>query len=704
MSRTMKYKKLEILIIAFISLKLFVFQWVNPEPTLTLTGQDNSRTYGLLNYTNNVGNPGVGSVDIYGHKLFVNTGDANFYMANITTSSPNQLPNTSSIFTHNFGSGTFLQYAELTGIYRDKDDPPKRITSNIPNGVSIGVSTSINSTELSTVALNPVTSMKFTPIRRVVPNNSFSMILSVAPVQFHEFDSLNVNYDNVAFKTDQLEIGNTPFYTITDIGNGNIRILKTSNSNIRDYPYHITLSFKTNPLPLGYVSGEFTATIGNFKSKPPRIEVFNDPNALRVVNSHDPNNKTFIPSYYSDSDGNVKVLINFQNEGDGPTSNVVIVDELDQAILNNMVPADIIEIQNSLKLTAPVVNSSQPNFSYQNGKIKVELCGLELRGKNEKKPDGSIYPESETMGSLSYTLRKSLLENIQPCHSVINSAQIFFDCNPPIITDLAYLTRIEPEAVKKWLDKSESKTKIAKIYLKGKPSDKEKRPEDKVILAPWVEVDSICHRAEVFCEDAIKNEIDLNNFNKAGSICGLNITNSASFRWYPTSPLIDPLSKSLNFKPSNRLLKQNFALLVSQNAQETTVHVPVDMCNLTLSYTWRNGKYHVEVLDSYMLPNDELVWNVKCNSCNGQTLSQRGASVSRNGRTVKIENPGDGDSRLITVYNPNTGCSAEVEIPHHSRGGGLSWWRWAQILMGVFLLVFLIWSVAAKKSKKTGGN
>lgn len=150
-----------------------------------------------------------------------------------------------------------------------------------------------------------------------------------------------------------------------------------------------------------------------------------DQNTLISTNlcAYDPNDKQAFPIGYSDShyvhpDSTLEYLIRFQNTGNAPATDVRIIDILDEGFDTN---------------TFQFVASSHPVFSSVNHDTKM----VEFYFPNIMLPD-SVNNEPESHGFVSFSITPA--NNLPLLTELNNKAQIYFDNNPPIITNTTWST------------------------------------------------------------------------------------------------------------------------------------------------------------------------------------------------------------------------------------------------------------------------
>ena len=136
-----------------------------------------------------------------------------------------------------------------------------------------------------------------------------------------------------------------------------------------------------------------------------------------VVCSYDPNDKNVIPSedeLYSDITEDYIYTIRFQNLGNGPATRVVILDTLDASF--NPSTFEYLNSSHEEFLSVRQVDGSIVQFIFE---------GIEL-----------LPAEQDSAASQGYvTYQIAVDENAEEGVTVRNNASIYFDFNPPIVTN-----------------------------------------------------------------------------------------------------------------------------------------------------------------------------------------------------------------------------------------------------------------------------
>ena len=163
-------------------------------------------------------------------------------------------------------------------------------------------------------------------------------------------------------------------------------------------------------------------------------------NTRTITGSYDPNDKLAFTSSGSDSyfrpsiDEWIDYTIRFQNTGTDTAFNVIITDTL----VSDLDPGSI------------EIGAGSHPFSWQlrdQGTLKFYFLNIQLPDSNVNEPDSH--------GFVSFRIKSRDPQDLQPGDQIMNEANIFFDFNPPVITEPSILT--VPHEV--WLD--------AKVFLGG---------------------------------------------------------------------------------------------------------------------------------------------------------------------------------------------------------------------------------------------
>lgn len=153
-------------------------------------------------------------------------------------------------------------------------------------------------------------------------------------------------------------------------------------------------------------------------------DVFNNQlsQCFEVVNAYDPNNKEVYPSGYTDTSVHwLTYTINFQNTGNAPAEHIYLMDTLDSNL-----------DESSIQL----LTYSHDNYTQvlPGGIVKFNFANINL-------PD-STSNEPQSHGYVRYKIK--LKDNL-PIGTVIeNTAHIYFDFNPAIVTNTTVNTLVAP--------------------------------------------------------------------------------------------------------------------------------------------------------------------------------------------------------------------------------------------------------------------
>src|SRR5690606_38741404 len=142
-----------------------------------------------------------------------------------------------------------------------------------------------------------------------------------------------------------------------------------------------------------------------------------------VVGSYDPNDIQVLEGesiYFDEADEYLHYIIRFQNTGTASAINVSVSNELDSNLDWNTLQIENISHQNRVEIT----DGNQVEFIFDN----INL------------PD-STSNEPESHGYIQYKIKPK--NDVQVGDSMSKEAQIFFDFNQPIITNMVTTTVIE---------------------------------------------------------------------------------------------------------------------------------------------------------------------------------------------------------------------------------------------------------------------
>jgi hypothetical protein len=141
---------------------------------------------------------------------------------------------------------------------------------------------------------------------------------------------------------------------------------------------------------------------------------------LVVVGPYDPNDKLVVPSVSTDSIAELDYTIRFQNVGNAPAVNVVVVDTLS----SDLDPLSLVPL-----------GATHDYFLSVEGQVATWTF------PNIQLPDSTSNPEGSN-GQLWFTIQPHT--TLQIGDSVRNKAEIYFDLNPPIITPWAVSKVVAP--------------------------------------------------------------------------------------------------------------------------------------------------------------------------------------------------------------------------------------------------------------------
>ncbi|MGB1031164.1 MAG: DUF7619 domain-containing protein, partial [Flavobacteriales bacterium] len=175
--------------------------------------------------------------------------------------------------------------------------------------------------------------------------------------------------------------------------------------------------------------------IGEFITSTTRIYGFHDGNqvaygekelTVEMTCSYDPNDKQVFPNGYAEphfilNGTELEYLVRFQNTGNAPATNVLVTDTIDENL--------------NLETFVLMANSHSVQTT-----LKPELRVIEFLFENIMLPD-SNSSEPESHGLISFKIQP--YEELPPGTELNNTGNIYFDNNPPIITNTTWSTIYE---------------------------------------------------------------------------------------------------------------------------------------------------------------------------------------------------------------------------------------------------------------------
>ncbi|MCW5924236.1 MAG: PKD domain-containing protein [Saprospiraceae bacterium] len=387
-------------------------------PTLTTSGTGASRTFTVtapqLPASSNPSSP------TQRYRVFLFTGDGQYRLDEMLA----DMPNPSWVYAHSYASsGNFTPFVETVDAYDDKQKPPKQLLGS-PINIGTGTGNQLPNVNLGIYPVNII------PVRAMVSGHSITYILTYENPTSSACETITGDVV-FTFDKEKLEYKNHETYPgsdnvdATNVSNGTIKI---NLSNLaRGTQKNAFLRFKTIGQHQATVTPptaamQLTSTDCGISTRPFVLSGHNV-----VESSHDPNRKT---AFIEERNGQQYLIyqITFQNDGPAPVKKVTITDELD-AKLKNCV------LNNSNFSHHPAGTFS---FSVQNGIIEAVINNINLPGTGQL-GYGSAFQEPATIGRLriEIPLGNSCPSTRLPCDAILNRAQIRFDCNPPIETNLA---------------------------------------------------------------------------------------------------------------------------------------------------------------------------------------------------------------------------------------------------------------------------
>ncbi|NNC82680.1 MAG: T9SS type A sorting domain-containing protein [Flavobacteriales bacterium] len=161
--------------------------------------------------------------------------------------------------------------------------------------------------------------------------------------------------------------------------------------------------------------------VGNYQDEV--VAMGSDSIAETLTCAYDPNDKQVFPVGYSEEhyvhpDSTLEFLVRFQNTGNAPATDVIIRDTIDDDL--DLGTFELVANSHSV-FTTVKPNDREVEFYFQNIML----------------PD-SVNNEPESHGLVSYRMKP--IEGTPLLTELNNTAHIFFDTNPPIVTNTTWST------------------------------------------------------------------------------------------------------------------------------------------------------------------------------------------------------------------------------------------------------------------------
>lgn len=364
-------------------------------PTITATLLTSGPKSGAYSFT--VDNlPTLNDGDAY-YKVLLCTGDGHFFLGN-----QSDLAN----FVHFYESGgPFTPWAEATPVYDDGEDP----TVLYVPGSSFGPTPS------GATALRSFTgSLEVLSARKVVPDCRVTYVATVWNTSRCDWTGVvRLTYD--ATRLTPVSGGNTGQMTATVTGLTPGKQFSVFFQLETDLDASGSLNPATEVVLLGESEDCVLAASVTLPSE-------------AVEQSHDPNRKYPSLKVIGQTDTEIEYLITFQNDGKWPATRIAIRDELDIDLQDLIVPGSSHGCPTAMSPIVALTPVSLGDRTYEWVFPPLSLNGTQQTGY------GSAFFEPHTTGWLRFKVN---LKNITPCGAILNRASIYFDCNPPVETDLA---------------------------------------------------------------------------------------------------------------------------------------------------------------------------------------------------------------------------------------------------------------------------
>lgn len=386
--------------------------------------------FSLANLPNILDNNANGDNTTKDMRVFFSLGDGTFWMGKYADFNSQIFPYTQM--------GAWKPYAELTSIYDDDKNPTGRVAAPEVNITTVNVS----SLPPLRVAMGTQT-VKLQCNREPKPGDSLLYIITYEHNEYNRncpgavSGILNFTYDPNVLVFKKLET----FYGETEQA-GSASATNNTGQVLLSLP---VIAAGTQHSVFVRVAVKETVAEGRSMAAPVAQVNWSDPSPgqngicssatsslqnQQIVSSHDPNRKIIRLEKICETDNLAKFTVTFQNDGSGPTKKVVVEDELDMYLADT--DPDVTEWSTPQE---PIVERIGPRL------YKFVFNPLRLEGLNDPRY-GTDFTEEATKASFTFTcaLNTDFFPTDFPaCNAVMNRAKIFFDCNPPVITNDALL-------------------------------------------------------------------------------------------------------------------------------------------------------------------------------------------------------------------------------------------------------------------------
>ncbi len=361
-----------------------------------------------------IGLPVLADPDAY-YKVLLCTGDGHFFLCDKgnPTTKANDIDNYQHFYETSY-TGLVL-WAEVTPVYDDGENPSVSYISTTIGSVNAG---SGNSNLLRSFSgnLEVICAQKIVPGCRVtyvvtVSNTNTGGSNGTSPCVWN--GTVDLTYDKNILEP----------VTGSNTGTLTLSVNNLQPGKQQSVFFHMTTKPGTLGQTLTPSTSVYLANTGNCRLTG---EVTMPSQTVEIA--HDPNRKFPSLSIVSQTDTEIEYEITFQNDGKSKANRIVIHDELDidlyDMIVSNSSKGEI----NSVNFTGLTGPTPLGNRTYE-----WVFSASNLNGTNQT-GYGSIFFDPATKGSLRFKVK---VQNVTPCGAILNRATIYFDCNAPMVTDLA---------------------------------------------------------------------------------------------------------------------------------------------------------------------------------------------------------------------------------------------------------------------------
>jgi PKD repeat protein len=572
-----------------------------------------------------------------------------FSVTGLPTSTPDGIPLTNNDFTYfwDFGDGDFLQinggnpnvthtyaqagtYTPTLEITQEKydDDPPESVIlpkdEVAPDLVVSGVST----------AYPGPTTPKTDLIDLVATRGLVDGDIVTYAIPFKNYCDIDLSGSSISLQySSYLSLRSFSFVDeahLNTIPNNSVAFTANTASNPIQWTFSswpvgssgtLFAHFDVNFPPAQFGQMESTRVFLGFGSNEPSCTNTTTTKTLGQVlrNSHDPNFEWVdVEETCGANPSDLTYRVHFQNTGTAPADHIEIEVWLADNIQVNGAP----QYQIGNGSLVPV-----PTSSLATNPITLTIPNAQLRGTSE--PGYLIdFGEDSTKGYIEFEVNGA---TIDCCHALPSRAAIYFDCNPPIVTNPVF-------------------TKSG-CYFQDTTCTACTENVIKTLPVDWVPANNPASSSIV------------SNL----SLPGINLSDFTHFSWFPHDGLVNPNNwQNTKFSTSFNRAIPSYFLIASTNGVDSIcermiIEVPVTYpdCNLQLTASQPSPIYLCQGQDKL----DQLTLQVTGGT--GPYEWEDCTSFSSGPRSRTLTNLGPG-KHFFGVLDAN-GCYAyqEIEIQPH---------------------------------------